>query len=140
VAPSDCPFCRIAARHDKAHIVAETDECLAFLPLSPATRGHILVIPKVHVENVYDIGPDLAASVLREAVRLAGAVRSAFHPDGVNLITSTGQVATQTVPHFHFHVVPRWPHDGITLAWPEKQPWDDADLDKVASLIKQATH
>jgi histidine triad (HIT) family protein len=135
---SDCPFCRIVLRYDNASIVHETEHCLAFLPFSPATRGHTLVIPKAHAENIYDIDVDMAASVIRLAVRLAGVMRSLFEPEGLTLVNSTGAVATQSVPHFHFHVVPRWTDDEVTLKWPEQRAWAKADLDDMAGLIGSA--
>lgn len=136
VEDSQCPFCRIAGRTgEKAHIVCETDDCVAFLPTSPASRGHTLVIPRVHVRDVYEIDPELAGTVMRLAVRIAVAVRAAFQPEGVNLITSTGTVATQTVLHFHLHVVPRWSADGITIGWPRKRDWGEAGLAGLARTI-----
>ena len=91
----------------------------AFFPLKPATRGHTLVVPNRHVADHVDL-TDAESRQLGSAVRRAArAVRSAVSPDGINIIQSTGAAATQTVPHVHFHVVPRWNGDNVSLAWPD---------------------
>jgi histidine triad (HIT) family protein len=91
----------------------------------------------VHAENIYEIVPELAAAVMVLGARLARAIRTAFVPEGVNLINSTGGVATQTVLHFHLHVVPRWSDDAMVISWPENS-WQDARLDEMAGCLSSA--
>lgn len=107
-----CDFCRIVDREIPAEVVYETEHSLAFFPLEPATRGHTLVIPKRHIETFLELTPadvpDLGISVLR----VGQALRAVLKPEGMNLISSAGAVATQTVMHLHIHLVPRWQDDG----------------------------
>jgi histidine triad (HIT) family protein len=107
---SDCPFCRIVAGDAPAKVVVEWDDALAIVPRSPVTVGHVLVIPRYHVQDAAAM-PDVTASAMRRAAELASAAAPC------NLITSVGAAATQTVYHLHIHVVPRHAGDGLALPW-----------------------
>ena len=110
-----CVFCKIVAGELPAQIVAEDERTVAFMDVSPWTRGHTLVVPRVHVRNLLEIGEqDLAATVLA-AQRLARAVTERLGADGVNLLNACGSAAWQTVWHFHMHVVPRYVNDPLRL-------------------------
>lgn len=108
-----CIFCQIIARESPAEVVYEDDLTLAFLDINPVATGHTLVIPKRHVENVYELGDEDAAAVMRATVRVARAIKLALKPHGVNLLQSNERAAGQAVFHFHMHVVPRWHGDGL---------------------------
>lgn len=114
-----CPFCRIVRGEDPDVIVVHEDEhVVAFVPLNPATRGHTLVVPRTHTPRVWNLRDEEAAGVARATVAVARAIHDALDPPGLNVIQSNGRVATQTVDHVHFHVVPRWRRDRVTLRWP----------------------
>lgn len=109
---TDCPFCEIAAGRAPASIVREWDETLAIEPLNPVVEGHVLVIPREHVTD-FAADPVVSAHTAYRAAELAG-----DYPAGaMNLITSRGPAATQTVFHLHLHLVPRRPGDGLALPW-----------------------
>jgi histidine triad (HIT) family protein len=80
----------------------------------------------------------LAAELMRTAVRVAKVIRDALSPDGMNLISSVGDAAFQTVFHLHLHLVPRWEHDHIGNIWPPSEPWSETVKDEVADLIRAA--
>ncbi len=88
--------------------VYEDDRTLAMLDIMPQSVGHTLVLPKSAAENIFDIDPDSAASVIRTTRLVACAIRSAFQPEGMLLQQFNGAVAGQTVFHFHMHIVPRY--------------------------------
>jgi histidine triad (HIT) family protein len=134
----DCEFCRIIRREEPARIVCESDVALAFFPLKPAALGHTLVVPKKHVRDLWSVDELLAAELMRTAVRVAKAIRDALNPDGMNLISSVGDAAAQTVFHLHLHLVPRWEHDHIGNIWPPSEPWSETVKDEVADLIRAA--
>jgi histidine triad (HIT) family protein len=114
---ADCIFCKIVAGELPATIVAEGERTLAFMDISPATRGHALVIPRAHATDLRDIpDEDLQACVVA-ARRLAARMEERLGADGVNLINSCGAAAWQTVFHFHVHVVPRYVGDPLELPW-----------------------
>jgi histidine triad (HIT) family protein len=128
-ASEDCLFCKIVAGALPATIVDEDERTLAFMDINPANRGHALVIPRAHADDLSAIDTvDLQACAVA-AQRLAGRMRARLGADGVNLINSCGAAAWQTVYHFHLHVVPRWVDD------PLKLPWVPApgDMDEIAA-------
>jgi histidine triad (HIT) family protein len=116
---AECPFCAIINGDDpNAKVVFRDGNVTALFPLAPATRGHTLVVPNRHVAELTDL-TEMESRQLGAAVRrTARGVRAAVSPEGLNIIQSTGEAATQTVPHVHFHVLPRWDGDAMTLTWP----------------------
>lgn len=113
----NCLFCKIVAGEIPALRVAEDERTVAFMDISPATRGHALVVPRAHSTDLLEIpAEDLAACALT-AQRLAARAASALGADGVNLINSCGAAAWQTVFHFHIHVIPRYAGDPLRLPW-----------------------
>jgi histidine triad (HIT) family protein len=132
----ECDFCRIVSGEDEAGLIYEDEATLAFVPLAPATRGHTLVVPKRHVVDLLDATDVLLGQVISTTRRVAEAIRDALHPGGFNLITSSGDAATQTVFHLHFHIVPRWGHDRMGDIWPPKSPYLEETKDDVAELIR----
>ncbi len=134
-----CAFCAIArGEDDTVEIVCEGDTWVAFFPLHPATPGHTLVIPRVHVADLWEAAPSVATSLMTAVVRVGRAIKTAMQPEGMNLISSAGEAAEQTVFHLHMHVVPRWRRDGFGSIWPREERYEDADLDALASRIRDA--
>jgi histidine triad (HIT) family protein len=113
----DCIFCRIVAGELPATIVAEDERAIAFMDISPATRGHVLVVPRAHSRDIHGIAPEDLAGAAALAARVAGLARDRLGADGVNLINSSGSAAWQTVFHFHIHVIPRYAGDPLRLPW-----------------------
>lgn len=103
-----CVFCEIIAGRASADMVAEWDDAIAFVPLDPVTTGHTLVVPRQHVADALE-NPAVTALTMRRAAELARGQ--------CNLITSVGADATQSIPHLHIHVVPRFSGDGLLLPW-----------------------
>jgi histidine triad (HIT) family protein len=135
---ASCDFCEIAAGRADAEVVAEGDRWVAFFPLEPATPGHTLVIPKEHVKDLWDASLDVARDLMGAVVQVGRAINSALQPDGMNLISSAGRAAEQTVPHLHLHVVPRWSADGFGEIWPSKTPTSRAVKEDAAKQIRAA--
>lgn len=113
----DCVFCKIVAGELPSLIVDEDERTVAFMDIAPATRGHLLVIPREHSADLWEIHPDDLAATARAAQRLAVRVRDRLGADGVNLLNACGARAWQTVFHFHMHVVPRYEGDPLQLPW-----------------------
>jgi histidine triad (HIT) family protein len=103
----DCIFCKIIARDLPGQIVDEDEKTVAFMDISPATRGHALVVPKNHARNLLEIEHEDLDAALHAAQRLAGRIAERLGADGVNLLNACGSAAWQTVFHFHLHVIPR---------------------------------
>lgn len=107
---TQCPFCAIVHGQAPATVLAETEHSIIIRPLGPVTEGHVLVIPRKHVDDFTE-RPDVTAAVMEDAADFAG------RWGDVNLITSKGSAATQTVYHLHVHLVPRRQGDGLALPW-----------------------
>jgi histidine triad (HIT) family protein len=113
----DCIFCKIVAGELPSTIVDEDERTISFMDIAPATRGHALVVPRMHTPDLLSIGErDLAATSLA-AKRLAARAKERLSADGVNLLNACGAVAFQTVFHFHMHVIPRYEGDAVRLPW-----------------------
>ncbi len=133
----DCPFCEIAAREWDAREVFRTESVVAFFPPEPATLGHTLLIPRAHVRDIWEVDDGLAAELGRWTVTLAGAVKRAMRPDGLNVIQSNGAAATQTVMHLHVHVVPRWEDDAVGRIWPPETHYSEGDKDDAWEALRR---
>lgn len=134
---NDCPFCQIIQGSARARIVLETADCLAFFPLNPAIVGHVLVVPRRHIVDIWSLDVTAAIALTKATLRVAHAIRAALNPDGLNIIQSNGAAATQTVDHVHVHAVPRWNNDRIKDFWPPDSPWSTPELDQVQSAIAE---
>jgi histidine triad (HIT) family protein len=112
-----CVFCAIVAGDAPAMTVYEDDGYLAILDVRPIVRGHVLVIPKVHTEDLTDTPPQTVADMMTIGQRIARAARaSALHADGNNIVVNDGKAAFQSVFHIHLHVAPRKTGDKLSFA------------------------
>lgn len=133
-----CAFCAIGqGKDDSAEIVVQHANWIAFFPDNPATPGHTLVIPRSHVVDLWQVDLPLGADLMAAVVHVGRAVERALEPDGMNLITSAGKTAEQSVFHLHLHIVPRWRRDGFGQIWPAGDKFEDADLGDVAERIRK---
>jgi histidine triad (HIT) family protein len=117
MADPDCIFCKIVAGDLPATIVDEDERTLAFMDIAPATRGHVLVIPRAHSSDLRSVAAEDLSAVALAAQRVAHNVKERLGADGVNLLNSCGAAAWQTVFHFHVHVIPRYDGDPLRLPW-----------------------
>jgi histidine triad (HIT) family protein len=131
----DCIFCAIVAGDAPATIIQEDEHTIAFMDIHPWTRGHVLVIPRKHAENVLEISDDELGHVMRAVKRVAGRVHDTLDADGINILNSTGRAAWQTVFHFHVHVIPRYEDDPLQLpVRPEEG--DKDEIKQTAELLR----
>lgn len=113
----DCVFCKIARGELSASKLMENDETVAFLDINPLNPGHALVMPKRHYETVMDVPGEELAKVMEKVPQLARAVAQATKAEGLNLFQTNKPCAGQTVPHVHFHIIPRHRKDGFSFGW-----------------------
>jgi len=92
--------------------VYDDQRTLAFMDINPLSRGHCLVVPKAHAATLYDAEAEDLKAAIATAKKVAGAIRKALNPDGLNMLQANGAAAFQSVPHFHLHLIPRWTNDG----------------------------
>lgn len=132
----DCVFCRIASGAEPAAVLRSDERVIAFLTVEPAAEGHTLVIPRRHARNVFDIDRDDLEAVARSAKEIALWQRERLGCSGVTLYQSNEPAGFQTVFHYHVHVVPRYPDDGIVPAWSGPPRQSAAELEAVARKLR----
>lgn len=130
-----CIFCAIGMRTASAEVIEADQHTIAFLDVNPATRGHTLVIPRVHARNLYDVSEADLVRTMVMAKHIASRMSGALGADGVNILNSNGVAAWQTVWHFHVHVIPRYDGDPLRLPW-VPAPADPASLAAVAEDLR----
>jgi histidine triad (HIT) family protein len=136
VSDPDCLFCKIVAGEIPATIVASDERTVTFMDISPATRGHALVIPRAHARDLLEIDSADLAAVAQAAQRLARTAKATLGADGINLINSSGAPAWQTVFHFHVHVIPRYEDDPLRLPW-TPEPGDMEQIRATGEQLKE---
>jgi histidine triad (HIT) family protein len=134
---ANCVFCRIVRGELPAAKVHEDADTMAIMDIQSVNPGHMLVLVKPHRANVYALDDALAGAVFRTAARMARAAKQAFGCEGVTLFQANEKAGAQTVFHFHIHVLPRWEGDGMTLAWPVKNPSREV-LEEMAATLRGA--
>lgn len=115
---ADCIFCKLVRGEIPAARVLETEEAVAFLDVGPLSPGHVLVVPREHHATLPEMPDDLAAATARLLPRLGRAVQAATGAEGLNVLVNVGRVAGQSVPHVHWHIIPRHPGDPLRWPWP----------------------
>ena len=131
----DCIFCSIVRGEGPAEMVDEDEHTIAFLDITPWTRGHALVIPRAHSRNLYEVSDDDLHRAATAAKRLAITMRDRLGCDGVNLLNACEPAAWQTVWHFHVHVIPRYDDDPLSLPTRPRQAEAD-ELRAVAGALR----
>jgi histidine triad (HIT) family protein len=137
MADDDCLFCKIVAGEVPATRVREDDRTVAFMDINPATRGHLLVIPREHSKNLLEIGSEDLDACAAAAKELAALVSERLGADGVNVLNSCGRTAWQTVFHFHLHVIPRYAGDPLRLPW-TPAPGDRDEIAAAADALNRS--
>ncbi|WP_454932057.1 HIT family protein [Actinomyces oricola] len=134
-----CPFCEIVQKNDPDTREIFRDEYIvAFFPTDPAVLGHVLLIPTRHVPDIWGLKSEEAAHLARASCCISTAIRDALVPDGLNIIQSNGEAATQSVPHLHVHLVPRWTGDAMGSIWPTKTEYSEAQKDLALERVRGA--
>jgi histidine triad (HIT) family protein len=117
VSEPDCIFCKIVAGELPAQIIDEDQRTIAFMDISPATRGHALVIPREHARDLLEVSREDLEATISAVQRVARRISERLRTDGLNVLNSCGAAAWQTVFHFHVHVIPRYDGDPLRLPW-----------------------
>jgi histidine triad (HIT) family protein len=113
----DCVFCEIVAGGIPSFKVYEDAAAFAFMDINPLTEGHVLVVPKRHSATLFDTDDAVLREVIVAAKKVAGAMKQALGLDSLNLLQANGRWAAQSVPHLHFHLIPRRENDDAGMDW-----------------------
>ncbi|MFZ6026945.1 MAG: HIT family protein [Chloroflexota bacterium] len=131
-----CTFCQIVAGRLPASLVYEDETSLAFMNIRQANPGHVLVIPKTHVETIDRLDDFTAARLFRTATRIARAIQASLHPPGLSVFQANGEASWQEIPHVHLHLLPRQKDDGLLRYYPQPPPFcPRPELDRLAGII-----
>ena len=134
-----CIFCDIIQGAVQGSIVYRNSQIIAILDVRQANPGHVLVIPKEHVENIYALSDETGAYLMAGITRISRAVQRVFAPEGLSIWQSNGKGAHQEVPHVHFHIHPRWQDDDLLRVYPVKPNYPTrSQLDEYAQKLQGA--
>lgn len=132
-----CVFCGVVDGSQPAHFILEDPHAVAFLDRRPVFHGHALVVPRLHVETLPELGDDLIGPLFMAARRVAAAMPEALEAHGT--FVALNNRVSQSVPHLHVHVVPRRFKDGLRgFFWPRVKYRDDAHMAEVAGALRDA--
>lgn len=130
---NNCLFCKIANGELESATIFESNEFRVILDKFPSGKGHTLIMPKEHIENIYELDGETAGKMFALATVVAKGLKKALNCEGMNILQNNGEVAGQTVMHFHLHLIPRFEGDGMDFHWKTKQ-FDDEEL---AALVAE---
>ena len=129
-----CLFCRIAAGAEPAALVHSDEQTVAFLDVRPVFEGHVLVVPRAHVETLPELPQELLVPVMGVVQEVCDALETALGAHGT--FVAMNNRVSQSVPHLHVHVVPRRRKDGLRgFFWPRRR-YEDGEMDAVAERIR----
>ena len=130
----NCVFCKIASGEIPSYTLYEDEDFKVFLDLSPTSFGHALIIPKEHYRNLFELDDSIASKSLVLAKKVATAMKKSLNCDGLNILQNNGEVAGQTMFHFHIHVIPRYKNDNTQIIFDQKSLTEE-DAHKIIDSI-----
>jgi len=132
----DCIFCKISNGVIPSATIFEDEDFKVILDASPATKGHALIIPKGHFDNIFDLDTDTASKLFVIAAHVAKKMKEVLQCDGMNVLQNNGAIAGQTVYHFHMHLIPRYKNDSVNLDWKHLE-FTQEEMNEVALRIQK---
>lgn len=133
----ECIFCKIGKGDIPSKTVYEDDDFRAILDIAPAAKGHVIILPKNHSDDMFALSDIEASKVYLIARRLGKALKDTLQCDGINILQNNGSAAGQTVFHFHMHVIPRYDKDNVSIGWSAGQ-YEEGEMEKLLLAIQQA--
>ena len=133
----DCIFCKLANGDIPTRKIYEDEKFTVFMDMSPASKGHSLVVPKEHYANIYEMPAELVGEAMKVAQKMAVKIKDALGADGFNILQNNGEVAGQTVFHFHMHLIPRYSGQEKDVIFWKPQSVSAEELDKTMVEIKK---
>ena len=131
-----CIFCKLANGDIPTATVYEDEYLRAIMDAAPANKGHIIILPKSHAANIYELEDEYVSRAFVLAKKLAVALKKLTGCDDVNILQNNGGAAGQTVFHFHVHVIPRFKNDDCTIVW-KPTSYEDGEASEVAKKIAE---
>lgn len=132
----NCIFCNIINGKIPSSTVYEDDDFKVIMDIFPASKGHAIAIPKKHAANIFELEESIAAKALVVVKKVAKALQDELQCEGLNLLQNNGEIAGQTVFHFHIHLIPRYRQDKIRITW-ENGSYGEGEAAVLAEAIKK---
>ena len=133
----ECIFCKIINGEIPAVKVLDEELVVAFMDINPSSKGHMLVVPKNHAENIFEIPESDLVALIKAVKRCAKAVKKALNAEGITILQLNGKASDQIVPHLHIHVIPRWESDGLSVSTWEMKPGNMEEIQAIARKIRE---
>ncbi len=130
----DCIFCKLANGEIPTNSLYEDEVVKVIFDASPAAKGHVLILPKNHFDNIYELDEETSAHVFKVAAKIAKAYKQVLDFDGLNIVQNNGEAAGQTVFHFHMHIIPRYVNDSVNVTWAQGVATQE-DIDEIKSKV-----
>ncbi|MBW2003807.1 MAG: HIT family protein [Deltaproteobacteria bacterium] len=133
----DCIFCKIIDGEIPAVKVLDEELVVAFMDINPSSKGHMLVVPKNHAENIFEIPESDLETLIKAVKRCANAVKEAVNAEGITILQLNGKASDQIVPHLHIHIIPRWKNDGLSISNWEMKKGDMEEINDIAQKVQE---
>ncbi len=114
---NNCIFCKVNSGEIKSYKLYEDKNFIVILDRFPSSVGHALVIPKEHYKNIFELPDELCKELFVVVKKIAVALKDTFDLEGLNILQNNGEIAGQSVNHFHIHLIPRYKNDKLNLSW-----------------------
>ena len=134
---NNCIFCKIISGEIPSNKIYEDKNVFAFLDNNPVNKGHTLIVPKKHFENIYELPEEIIFEMTKTAKKLSIAIKKSTEADGINVYMNNERAAGQMIDHAHTHIIPRLKNDGFTY-WQGKKKYSDEEMTETAKIITQA--
>lgn len=132
---NNCIFCSIIGKEISSTTIYEDEWVKAIMDISPANKGHIILISKQHCENIFELDDEGAGRIFTVAKKIARLLKDELNCDGINILQNNGKAAGQTVFHFHLHIIPRFAEDTVTIDW-EHLTYEGDELKELGERLK----
>lgn len=133
---NSCVFCKIIAGEIPSTILYEDEDFKVILDIAPTNKGHAIVLPKKHVENIFEMDDDVASKLLVVVKKVSTAIKEELNCDGMNILQNNGEAAGQTVFHFHMHIIPRYENDNVTIKFSTTKKYGENEAAQLAKRIQ----
>lgn len=130
-----CVFCEIAKGNIPCYKVYEDDSVISFLDLNPATKGHTLVVPKKHIDNIFSLSTTDAMAISKAVVNVSNLLKEKLNVQNLNVVNNNGTLAGQSVMHLHIHIIPRYENDQVIINKTQTSP-TKVELETILKEIK----
>lgn len=133
---NNCIFCKIIGNEISSVMLYEDDDFKVIMDISPAAKGHAVLIPKKHLADVFEVDEKVASKAFVVAVKVAKAMKEELKCDGFNILQNSGEAAGQTVFHFHIHLIPRFKNDSVQITWAYGS-YGEGEAEMIAAAIRK---